>query len=135
MPRSGDLIYQELRTRNCFQEDSVKDLCDSIDLGLDTGPAPNVLGAFLSAWTSLEQLLLSRAQQREERVLTLRHAVEGLRRRRDISQTHYKELTQLRELRNRVVHGSDVPPDDVLVKETARIERLRNELKDKLLVG
>jgi hypothetical protein len=113
-------------------EDSVKDICDSIDVGIDSGPAPNVLGAFVSVWTSLEQLILSRAQQREERVLTLRHAIEGLRRRRDISQAEFNELTQVRELRNRVVHGSDVPPDELLTKYTDRIERIRNELKRKL---
>lgn len=112
-------------------EDSIKDLCASIDGSSATGPAPESLGAFVAAWTSLEQLLISQAQHQEDRILTFRKALHTLRELGQVSAAVSSELEDLRQLRSRAVHSQDIPSDEVLHQATERVERLRRELKDK----
>jgi hypothetical protein len=111
-------------------EDSIRDLCASIDVGVTVGPEPESLGTFVAAWTGLEQLLVSLAQQQEERVLTLGQAMKTLRNRRRLSEAAFAELDQLRQLRNRVVHGREPPSDDALRVAAESVERLRRTLRE-----
>ena len=111
-------------------EDSIRDLCASIDVGKVAGPEPESLGAFVAAWTWLEQLLVSQAQHQEERVLSFGHALRSLRKHGQVSEAEFAELDGLRQLRNRAVHGQDIPSDDSLRGATERVERLRTELRD-----
>jgi hypothetical protein len=111
-------------------DDSIRDLCASIDIGTVVGPKPEALGAFIAAWTGLEQLLISQAQRQGERVFTFGQALRALRKRERFSGTVLAELDQLRQLRNRAVHGQDVPSDENLHQATKKVERLRREWKD-----
>ena len=110
-------------------DDSIRDLCASIDVGAAIGPGPESLGTFVAAWTGLEQLLVSRAQQHEERVLTLGQALRTLRKRDKIPAAVFAELDHLRRLRNRAVHGHDTPSDELLRQATERVERLRQNVR------
>lgn len=111
-------------------EDSIQELCASIDVGLGGGPEPEALGLFVSAWTALEQALVARAQGYEERVLTLGQALRTLRRRRQISQDVFKALDELRQLRNRAVHGREAPEDEVLRQAADRVEQIRRQFRE-----
>ena len=111
-------------------EDSIRDLCASIDVGPGPAPEPESLGAFVAAWTGLEQLLVSQAQRYEERVLTVGQALRSLRKHERIPQAVLGELEQLRQLRNRAVHGHDTPSDLMLQQSAERVEQLRRTLRD-----
>jgi uncharacterized protein YutE (UPF0331/DUF86 family) len=84
---------------------------------------------FVAAWTALEQLLISQAQQHEERVLTLGQALRTLRKRGKIPEAVLTELEHLRRLRNRAVRGHDTPSDEILRQATERVERLRENVR------
>ncbi len=109
-------------------EDSIRDLCASIDGGIGIGPAPQSLGTFVAAWTGLEQLLISRAQRQEERVFTFGQALRSLRKHGRISETIFEEIDELRRLRNRAVHGRETPSDNSLRQATDRVEHIRRIL-------
>jgi hypothetical protein len=110
-------------------EDSIRDLCSSIDVGSPLGPEPESLGTFVAAWTGLEQLIVSLAQRQEERILTLGQAVRTLRNSKRLSAATFAEIDQLRLLRNRSVHGQEPPPDDELHAATDTVERLRRAIR------
>ncbi len=110
-------------------EDSIQDLCMSIDVNVAVGPRPEALGAFIAAWTGLEQLVISQAQRQEDRMFTFGQASRMLRKRERFSANMFAELDELRQIRNRVVHGGDVPADDILRQATERVMRLRSELE------
>ena len=80
-------------------------------------------------WTALEQTLVFWAQLHEERVLTFGQALRALRRRHEIHDARFRELEELRDLRNRAVHGGGIEDDSVLRDATARVERIRQELR------
>lgn len=112
--------------------DSIKELCASIDHGVSVGPEPEALGRFLAAWTALEQLVVTDAQRSQERVLTFGQALNVFRRRRRLSGAHLRELDGLRKLRNEVVHGIEPSSDEVLQQASVQVDELRNELREKL---
>ena len=112
------------------REDSIRDLCASIDVGAAPGAEAESLGSFVAAWTGLEQLLVARAQREEERILTLGQALRSLRKRGRIADHVHAELDALRALRNRAVHGQDTPSDDSLREARIRVEELRRLLRD-----
>ena len=112
--------------------DSIKDLCLSIDIGVSVGPEPEALGRFLAAWTALEQLVVTNAQRSEERVLTFGQALNALRKRRRLSALYLRELEELRKLRNHVVHGIDTPLEATLHQAAVRVDNLRSQLGKKL---
>jgi hypothetical protein len=107
-------------------EDSIGQLCKSIRRGMATGPGPESLGIFIAAWTGLEQLLVVRAQRREERVLTFGQALKSLRKTGQIPDALFEELDDLRRLRNRAVHGQERPSDARLRQAAKRAEHLRD---------
>jgi len=111
-------------------EDSIRDLCASIDVGVGPGTEPESLGAFVAAWTGLEQVLVSRAQRHEDRVLTFGQALRDLRKKGHLPEPVLAELEQLRQLRNRAVHGRDRPSDADLRQAAERVEQLRRSRRD-----
>jgi hypothetical protein len=111
-------------------EDSIKDLCASINIGSETRSEPELLGTFVAAWAGLEQSLISQARHQEDRIFTFGQALNALRRFGRVSEVEFAELDELRQLRNRAVHGQDIPSSEILGQATDRVEHLRKELRD-----
>ena len=111
-------------------DDSIRDLCAMIDVGLGVGPAPEALGRFVASWAALEQSLVSRAQQYKDRILTFGQALKVLRRGGQISDERFTDLDELRQIRNRAMHGQDIPPDNILLRAAERIEAIRHEMRE-----
>ena len=117
-------------------DDSVRDLCELLDLTTPEAPSGSpelALGEFVAAWTALEQLLLSDAQRRRDRVPTLREAIDILERDGVIEPWVASQIHQLRIMRNKLMHPEDRdrPDDYVLLKAAEDIRKIRKELPRK----
>ena len=115
-------------------EDSIKNLCSSIELDTRAAgqPEPEALGTFMAAWTALEQLLVARAQQYGERVLTLGQALRVLRRHEPLPLPAFEEIDRLRKVRNRAVHGPEPLLPSTLKQATELVEQIRGRLQHEL---
>jgi len=84
--------------------DRVKDICEQIKTDLDTEIEPGRLGKFLQEWTDLENLVLSFARQRKDKVYSTREAISILARAEMLSLDMQDRLNDLRRFRNLAVH-------------------------------
>ena len=116
-------------------DDSIQKLCSSIEISIKAvgEDEPEALGAFMAAWTALEQLLVSRAQIYEERIFRLGQALGTLRRRGVLSSPVLDEIDSLRKLRNRVVHGPEPPMPATLRQAVDRVRQIRTSVQDERL--
>ncbi|MEJ2092577.1 MAG: FRG domain-containing protein [Syntrophobacterales bacterium] len=109
--------------------DRVKAICEQIVIYSDTEIGPEILGRFLQEWTDIENLVLSFARQRRDKVYSIREAINFLSRAEILSSDVQERLTNLRQLRNRVVHY----PKELNVQDLANgfdeIANLKNKLK------
>jgi hypothetical protein len=87
--------------------DRLLSLCERIRVEVEDGVRPADLGAFLQAWTALESRLMSLSRELEDRTYTVRDAIRVLQRSAQLSPAFLKRLDDLRQLRNRAVHGPD----------------------------
>lgn len=85
----------------------------------DHAPQTLALGEFVTAWVLLEVLLKDTAQSDDARLPPLPLIFRYLVGKKLITTEQYAELTVMRQLRNRVLHGvgTDVPPEQL--KEAA----------------
>lgn len=113
-------------------QDSIKNLCSSIDISAEGEPQPEALGTFMGAWTAHGQLLVTRAQRYEERVLSLGQALRALQRQVRLSREAFEEIENLGKVRNRAVHGSARLSYGTLMQAADRVDQLRRNLQNEL---
>jgi hypothetical protein len=111
------------------EDDSVHALCETIDLTASPQPGATSLGAFLASWTAVEQLVLAVAQRSEERVLSLKQAIQSLEDSGGLEPWLRNELQRIHFIRNAVVHGRESIPDWRLRDATRSLERIRDALE------
>jgi hypothetical protein len=113
------------------EDDSIRELCLSIDVTDDPLVDVGALGAFVAAWTGVEQLLVSLAQDREERAWSAGQAIRTLKRAGQLSAAVLERLERLRDLRNKVVHGQKDVSANVLQEAAHEATELRSVLRHK----
>lgn len=84
--------------------DRVQEICAQIKNELGTEVEPGRLGRFLHGWTDLENLILTLARRRREKVFSLREAIGVLVKAEMLPFDFQNRLEYLRRLRNIAVH-------------------------------
>jgi hypothetical protein len=104
-----------------------EELCLQIRGELGTEVEPGRLGKFLQEWADLENLILTMARRRGEKVFSLREAVSALSRHQALPSGMRDQLDELRQLRNLAVHEPKRVEPQALAEAFERISALRSE--------
>jgi hypothetical protein len=113
--------------------DRVKEICSDVrnevgELGTEVGPGD--LGKFLQEWTDLESLILSMARKYQERVFSLREAINVLYGKEILPYDLNKQLDQLRRIRNLAVHEPRKMKSQDLVEALQSVIELKNQIRN-----
>jgi len=111
-------------------KDRFERICAGVRKELGTDVEPGRLGQFLQDWTDLENVLLSAARQRHERVFSLREALSILAREEKVPSGVIEELNAIRRLRNQAVHEPRGLQAHELTSGRERLASLRRKLKE-----
>ena len=86
------------------QNDSIEQLCKSIETTIQTGIHPGAIGEFLAEWVQLEQTLLQKVKGQEARPVSVREAVQRLLKAEMITYDQAYQIDEFRRFRNILVH-------------------------------
>jgi uncharacterized protein YutE (UPF0331/DUF86 family) len=110
-------------------DDRFEEICSQVKEELGTEIEPGRLGSFLQAWADLENMILTIARRRREKVFSLREALTVLSRYELLPSGMGERLDKLRQLRNIAVHEpSRLKPGD-LSFGLQEISELRSEVQ------
>jgi hypothetical protein len=94
--------------------DKMRDLCKRSVPEITPESGQTAIGNFLTAWIALETLIVQIASRSEDRIPTIVEAIKRLRRLERIDGEFERALHSLRQVRNRIVHGtSTLEPREV----------------------
>ena len=109
--------------------DRVREICEHIKQELGTEVEPGRLGRFLQEWTELENLILTLARRRREKIFSLREAITVLLKAEIVPFDFQERLDKLRRLRNRAVHEPRLLRPQDLTDGLQEILALRSEAR------
>lgn len=116
-----DLLYPE--------NDTVEQLCRSIEVSVREDSLPGQIGSFINAWSELEQLLVSWARSIEERVSSANTALSVLSRADVVDPELMMLLHELRQFRNTLVHRPGKIRPDEIGDRTSQVRELKDYLE------
>jgi hypothetical protein len=120
----GSILYPEM--------DRVKEICLDIraelgEMGTEVGPGD--LGRFLQEWTDLENIILSMARNYQEKVFSIREAINVLYRKELLPHNLNEQLDRLRRIRNLAVHEPRKMKSQDLVEALQSVIELKNQIR------
>ncbi|MBN2502111.1 MAG: FRG domain-containing protein, partial [Anaerolineales bacterium] len=111
------------------KRDRIGKLCESISLELKSQLLPGQLGEFLQEWTELEESLIGRARDQDQRVFSNVEAIDALGESGLIDQEIIYELHELRKFRNVVVHEPKKITQDQIEEKIEQIRKIKPKLR------
>jgi hypothetical protein len=111
------------------QKDKVYSICNELKQEVVGNILqPGRLGSFIQAWTDLENNILTLARKNNQKVYSIREALELLEKSRLINQKNYQEINNLRKIRNQIIHNPNEISVDNVIKATRDILLIKDKL-------
>ena len=108
--------------------DRIEKLCKIITQDLESQLLPGQQGEFIQEWTDLENFLLKKARDREERVFSINEAIEVLVETGQLEGDLVFDLHELRKYRNLVLHEPAKITQDQLEDRIQRVKEINQVL-------
>ncbi len=108
--------------------DRIEKLCKELSFELRSQLLPGQLGDFISEWTEIENVLLTKGRDQEERVLSISEAINALSETGVIEQDLAFRLHELRKFRNVLVHDPKEITQDETEERTTEAQEVKRSL-------
>ena len=110
------------------KKDQIEELCKRIETSIRTELHPGNIGAFLTEWVKLEQVLLQRARGQEARPLSVRESIQRLLKDRILDNFQAYRIDELRKFRNILVHQPERIEPNTISEQLDSLRQLQKNL-------
>ena len=113
------------------ENDRIEQVCREIKTELKSQLLPGQLGIFIQEWSDLENLLLSRTRDSEQRVFTITEAIKVALEKGLIDHDQFLKIDEIRKFRNLVVHQPKKISQSKIEEKIREVKDIKIKMPDK----